>query len=392
MFQRIKGIAEKEKRLAVGLMSGTSLDGIDAALVAISGHGPDTRVELIDFAVLPFAPAEQERLRQVCTPGRGTVDEVCALNVLLGEKFATAARLVTEKAGYALDRVDFISSHGQTVQHMPQLGATLQIGELAVIATRTGCVTVGDFRPSDMALGGQGAPLVPFVDRLLFSSPTQSRAMLNVGGIANITVLPVGDQPVLAFDTGPGNVLLDAVVYELSGGKQGFDCDGMIARLGRVHRELLDAWLAADDFLKLKPPKSTGREHYTQDMATRLVAEARAAGLETSDIVATVAAYTYESIGQQFDIFINPLLTKPVDAMWVGGGGAHNPVLMDGLRQRLGIPVRPMEDIGFSTDAKEAVAFVVLGNEFLLGRHNSLHTITGASAPAVMGKLVLPPC
>ena len=392
MYRKIRDITNKRTRLAVGLMSGTSLDGVDAALVSVSGSGVETVVELVSFAVLPFTPQEQERLRRVCTPGLGTVDEVCALNVFLGEKFAEAALRVTSSAGYSIDQVDFVSSHGQTVQHMPGSQATLQIGELAVIAARTGRLTVGDFRPSDMALGGQGAPLVPFVDKLLFSSSIQSRAMLNIGGIANVTVLPAGGGEVIAFDTGPGNVLIDAVVLSLTGGRQTFDKDGLIARTGAVAQGLLETWLATDDFLRLPPPKSTGREHYTQAMVTQMISEAREQGLSDSDIVATVSAYTCASIALQFDLFVHPVLQAPVDSMWVGGGGAHNPVLMEGLKQKLQIPVKHMEDLGFSTDAKEAVAFVVLGNEFLFGRHNSLHTITGASAPAIMGKLVLPPC
>ncbi|HSL94228.1 MAG TPA: anhydro-N-acetylmuramic acid kinase [Bacillota bacterium] len=392
MYRQIRAVTEKETRLAVGLMSGTSLDGVDAALVLITGSGADTSVELAGFSVLPFTPSEQERLRRLCTPGVGTVDEVCELNVVLGERFAAAALHVTTSSGYTMDDVDFISSHGQTVQHMPACGATLQIGELAVIAARTGRLTVGDFRPADMALGGQGAPLVPFVDKLLFSSADQSRAMLNIGGIANVTVLPAGRGGVLAFDTGPGNVLIDAVVLALTGGDQAFDRDGLIARAGQVNRRLLDIWLTADDFLYLSPPKSTGREHYTDSMAARLICEAQALGITMPDIVATVSAYTYESIALQFSLHVEPFLMTPVEAMWVGGGGAHNPVLMDGLRRTLKIPVNPMEDIGFSTDAKEAVAFVVLGNEFLFGNHNSLHSVTGASSPAIMGKLVLPPC
>ena len=394
MYRIIRHLVEKEQRLAIGLMSGTSLDAIDAALVSIAGSGNDTRVELMHFAILPFSPNERERLLRVCTPGVGTVNEVCSLNAYLGEKFAEAAQLVVTEAGYTMDQIDFISSHGQTVQHMPEAQATLQIGELAVIAARTGRVTVGDFRPADMSLGGQGAPLVPFVDSLLFSAPEESRALLNIGGIANVTVIPQASDShlLMAFDTGPGNILIDGVVLHVTNGRQSFDRDGILACQGSVHRPLLEQWIAGDQFLHRAPPKSTGREYYTQTVVDKLVREAIGCDLGAPDLVATVTAYTYTSIALQFERFINPYMMYPVSAMWVGGGGAHNPVIMAGLREVLAIPVEPMESIAFSTDAKEAVAFAILGNEFLFGNANNLPTVTGARAPVSMGKLVLPPC
>lgn len=393
MYREIRQIAEKSERLVIGLMSGTSLDGVDAALVSISGQGASTRINLRQFISLPYSDEERRYLSLICRPGVGTVDQICEANGWLAERFAEAACAVVKAAGIAMDGVDFISSHGQTVQHMPQSGTTLQIGDISVLAARTGRLTVGDFRPADMAVGGQGAPLVPFVDALLFAEPGQLRALLNIGGIANITVLPpdLDADDVLAFDTGPGNALIDATAALLSGGHQTMDAGGSMALNGTCDNTLLGRWLATDSFLHSPPPKSSGREHYSIDMASALIDEARRQEITDYDIFATISEYTVQALILQFDKFIYPRYGRSFSGMWVGGGGVHNFYLMNRLKTCLNMSVEPMEALDVPSDAKEAVAFAVLGNQFLLGLPNNLPSVTGARVPARMGKLALPP-
>ena len=390
MIQFLESIVTKPARLAVGLMSGTSLDGIDAAVVRLKGCGSGTEVELLHFTTLPFTTQEREAIMNLCAVSTSKVDDICAMNVYLGERFAQAAILVVQAAGLDMAHIDFISSHGQTIHHMPASLATLQIGELSVIAARTGCLTVGDFRPSDMAMGGQGAPLVPYVDYLLFGSKQKGRVLLNIGGIANITVLSADTSPegVIAFDTGPGNVLIDAVTSIGTGGLERMDRDGQLAQQGKPCQQLLESWLKRDLFIGASPPKSTGRELYTLSYAQTLYDEGEARGLSFPDIVATVTAYTVDSIELHFQEFIDQ--AYQISEVYVGGGGVHNPVLMANLRAKLQREVLSMESLGFPSAAKEAVAFAVLGNEFLMGRTNNLPSATGASRPVRMGKLALP--
>jgi anhydro-N-acetylmuramic acid kinase len=390
MLKRLLELSEKKTRLAVGLMSGTSLDGIDAALVEIEGASLSTRVRLLKFLTLPYDSAEKSDILRLCDPETSPVDEICRMNVKLGRKMAQAALAVMEKAGVDRSGIDFISSHGQTIYHMPEQYATLQIGELAEIAQGTGCITVGDFRPADMAAGGQGAPLVPYVDYLLFRHPHEGRVMLNIGGISNVTVLKAdaGPEEVAAYDTGPGNMLIDAVVLIGTGGKLHFDKDGELAARGRICQEWLEELLREDPYIRIKPPKSTGRELYSTRLAEKLWARGRSLGLELEDITATMTAYTAATIEYHFRHFIDP--EADIGKVFVGGGGMNNPVIMENLRKRLKRKVLPMEAVGFSSDAKEAVAFAVLGNEFLHGNPNNLPSATGAQRPVIMGKLALP--
>lgn len=389
MISMLTRIQKKEK-LAVGLMSGTSLDGIDAALVQIKGSGPDTEIKLIEFETLNYSSEEREQILALCEPGSSSVDEICRWNVLLGKKMAEAALLVIEKAGYSPHEVDFISSHGQTIYHMPDEYATLQIGELAVIAAETGCITVGDFRPSDMAVRGQGAPLVPFVDSLLFQSNNKGRILLNIGGISNMTVLPVGIQEneIMAFDCGPGNVLIDALTKIGSNGRFSYDENGDIAASGKVDLDWLDKLLEQDPFLVKEPPKSTGREYYTIEKAQNWWKVGQSRGLSFADILATVTAFTAQSIIVTIARFIDN--KHSIDELFVGGGGVHNSFLMQQLQDGLNQRVASMEELNLSSDAKEAIAFVVLGNEFIHGNTNNLPSATGAKRATIMGKLVLP--
>jgi len=374
----------------IGLMSGTSADGIDAALVEWPAGTAAQPFRLLAFREEPFEPALQERIHRLAAaavPGPETLRELARLDVLLGERFAAAAAAVAEQAGVALDAVDAIASHGQTVAHHPEDRATLQIGDPSVIAERTGVATVADFRPRDVAAGGEGAPLAPFFHFAALGSPAESRVVLNLGGIANVTWIPRGAKAddVIAFDVGPANALLDGVVRIASGGAERFDRDGARARRGRVDGALL-ARLLDDDFLRRPPPKSTGRERYGTREAEALAAEWRAAARATDDLVATLAAFTVESVARACRDFLGG---GPVERLLVCGGGARNPAVMDGLSRALpGATVEPVDAAGVPGAAVEAMAFALMGRNALLGIPNHLPRTTGAARAAVLGEIV----
>ncbi|MGM7701802.1 anhydro-N-acetylmuramic acid kinase [Pseudalkalibacillus sp. Hm43] len=391
MLQKLTSILKSERKLAVGLMSGTSLDGIDAALVEISGAGENTEVKLIEFDTTPYSSEDREQLIELCSPSSSTVEKICRMNVVLGERFGEAALNVIQKAGYQPGDIQFISSHGQTIYHWPEERSTLQIGELANIAAKTGILTVGDFRPSDMAYDGQGAPLVPFVDALLFSHETETRVLLNIGGISNLTVVPAlsnRNRAFSAFDVGPGNVLIDGAVRRLTNNKQSYDKNGEMAKQGKVHLELLETLIQEDGFLTIQPPKSTGRELYTEDRLDKILVRAEKLNLNPNDTIATITAYTVQMIAESLDKFIHK--DHAINQLIVSGGGAYNETIMDGLKDALSYKVSKMDDIAFDGDAKEAIAFTILGNQFLHGETNNLPTATGASKQVVMGKMALP--
>ncbi len=251
MIETIKKVVEKQKKLAIGLMSGTSLDGIDACVVEIKGTGKNTEIKIIDFITLDYTKSEKERILKLCNKNTSSVDEICYMNSFLGNKMGQAAIEVCKKSNIDLNDIDFISSHGQTIYHMPNEHCTLQIGELSNIASVTGCLTVGDFRPSDMAYGGQGAPLVPYIDYLLFSSKNKGRVLLNLGGIGNITVLKANgrEDDVYAFDTGPANVLIDEIAKIITDGKMTFDADGKMASMGNIDELWLEEMIIQDEYL-----------------------------------------------------------------------------------------------------------------------------------------------
>jgi anhydro-N-acetylmuramic acid kinase len=372
--------------LVIGLMSGTSADGVDAALVAWP-DGPEARpFRLVAFEETPFEPALQERIHRLAAgrlPGAEVLRELAALDVALGELFAAAACALCERAEVPLERIAGIASHGQTVAHHPELRATLQIGDPSVIAERTGRPVAADFRPRDLAAGGEGAPLAPFFHLAAFSDPREGRVVLNLGGIANVTWLAAGGAPddVLAFDVGPANALLDAVVQTASGGAVRYDAGGARAARGRVDEALL-AELLGDPFLRRPPPKSTGRERYGLAEAEALAA--RWAGRALDDLLATLVAFGAEAVARACRDF----LPGKVERLVVGGGGARNAAWMRALASRLGVPVEPMDAHGVPAAAAEAMAFSLLGRNALLGVPNQLPRTTGAAGPRVLGELV----
>jgi anhydro-N-acetylmuramic acid kinase len=394
-MRAIAELASRDPRRVVGLISGTSGDGIDAAVVEVAGAGAGARVRLLAGATLPFPPEDRAALFQLFDPASSGVDRLCRFNFRLGELFAEAALAALREAGMPPEAADLIGSAGQTVWHIPApAGATLQIGEPAVIAERTGLPVVADFRVADVAAGGHGAPLVTYFDYVVFRHPRRSRAVQNIGGIGNVAYLParaphgceLGD--IVAFDTGPGNVLIDGVVEALTGGRQTFDRDGAMASRGRVDGAWLDA-LLEDPYLRAAPPKTTGREVYGKPFAARLVEEARARGLGPDDVVATVSALTADSIVRAYRDFLLPL--GGLDEVIVSGGGAANPFLLRRIADGLGLPVRRADDLGVSSKLKEAMAFALMASDAVAGLATNVPRATGAAGPRVLGKFVPSP-
>jgi len=387
--------AGKEERSVIGLMSGTSADGVDVALARISGSGDDIAASLIAFATYPYTDIERRAILDLFAPDAPLVD-VCRMNFSLGRIFADAVTTLVRSRDMKMDEVDLIASHGQTICHLPPgnpyaesgSGSTLQIGEPAVIAEVTGVTVVADFRPRDVAAGGQGAPLVPYADYALFHSPETTRAVQNIGGIANVTVIPAGGRigDVIAFDTGPGNMIIDALVSVFSHGEMTFDRDGELSALGVVDEGLL-YWLMSHDFVRRQPPKSTGREEFGAAFVSDLLDRAQATGVSAEDLLTTATAFTAESIAQAYRRFIPS--EHRIDEVILGGGGSYNVTLRRMLQERLPESrVFLHEDFGIRGDAKEALAFGMLGNETMLGRPANLPKVTGARRAVILGKIV----
>ncbi len=383
MTPRIIASQQKSARLIIGLMSGTSADGVDAALVEVRGAPPQLKVELQASTTFPF---KKETTSKILDAANISVGELCALNFELGELFAAAAVRLMEKAGLEAKDIDAIALSGQTVHHIPRSSggrrSTLQIGEASVVAERTQVPVISDMRVRDVAAGGDGAPLVAYPDQLLFHDPSKNRALQNIGGIANVTFLPAeGDT--LAFDTGPGNALIDLVARAVTDDPDAIDTDGSYSALGRVDPLLLEK-LLDHEYLKLAPPKTTGRELFGPDMASELIEGYDS--LKLLDLLATVTAFTATSIAQAYRRFLLP--HHKLDEVFVGGGGCRNKTLMEELRRQLApIEVHDFGELGIPASAREAVAFAVIANETLCGRCGNLPHATGARRPVILGKI-----
>src|SRR5712692_6291122 len=354
--------------LVLGMMSGTSADGIDVALARISGAPPNLNAKLLGHTSVKFPPALRKEILRVAEQHPISAGALSQLNFCLGELFASAALAACRKFRISLKRISLIGSHGQTIFHQGKpanyLGrptaSTLQLGEPAIIAARAGITTVGDFRPADVALGGQGAPLVPYVDYLLYRHPKLGRVSLNLGGIANITVLPRGAKPqqVFAFDTGPANMLIDALVMHFTRGRLRFDKNARLASQGRSIPALLDDVLR-DPYLKLAPPKSTGREYFGHAYLKKLLELGRPHRAKPNDLIRAATIFTALSVVDALNRFVLPK-TK-IHQLIVSGGGAHNPLILGQLAAALpGIEVLPSSRLGVPEDAKEAFAFALL--------------------------------
>jgi anhydro-N-acetylmuramic acid kinase len=372
----------------VGLMSGTSLDGIDAALVEIDGTGDhDVSAHVVRSITVEYDEARREAIHAAILAG--SAEALCGLHADLGEWLAEAVLRVCAEAGVSPGSVDAVGSHGQTVWHRPpsteKRGATLQLGDAATIAERTGIAVVSDFRTRDVAAGGQGAPLVPWADRALFSADGKRRALQNIGGIANVTLVPPRGAagPVFAFDTGPGNALIDAAVELATDGRATFDRDGRLAARGEVDAALL-ADLLRHPYFAAPPPKSTGREEFGRPFVVRM-AEALApeGDADWLELVATLTELTARTIADAYERWLVP---RGVDEVVVTGGGARNPTLMGRIRALVApLPVIDAADAGIDADGKEAVAFALLAWAHLRGVPANVPEATGAAGPRVLG-------
>jgi anhydro-N-acetylmuramic acid kinase len=369
-----------------GIMSGTSLDGIDVAVVDIGRKRGGIRASTVAFRSTPYPKLVREALLAVSNSMTHTAT-IARLGFLLGELYAAALRETCRRARVPLDSIVLCGMHGQTIFHEGnaieylghRIASTLQIGEAAVVAQRTGLWVISNFREGDMAAGGKGAPLVPCVDYLLFRHRRAGRVALNIGGIANISVIPADAErdDVIAFDTGPGNMIIDALVAHHTSGKQQFDRDGRIARKGTVNSRMLDSMLR-DPYFALQPPKTCGREQYGREFAAGLIAT----GIPLPDLIATATELTAQSIARA-------ILGYAGEACEViaSGGGVHNRLIMRRLRDLLPSFEIVLSDVhGIDPDAKEAIAFAVLAYEYFHGRPGNLPSATGARRAVLLGK------
>ncbi|HEX2867208.1 MAG TPA: anhydro-N-acetylmuramic acid kinase [Ignavibacteriales bacterium] len=395
-MQNLIELSKKEKKLAVGLMSGTSLDGVDAVLVEITGNGTKTKLRQIDFLSYPFPEGLKGLILKNSARETSNVEDICRLNFLIPMIYSDAINALCNKNSFPVANLDLIGSHGQTIHHLPEkhkmfgyeVRSTLQIGDPAALAKLTGVITVGDFRPGDIALDGQGAPLVPYFDYLMLFSDSKNRALLNVGGISNFTILKKGAKPleVRAFDTGPGNMMIDTLSKRFLGKE--YDEDGKTALKGKVNRELLEALKEKDTFIEKTPPKSTGRELYGEAFLKELLE--KYSGVSHEDWLSTITNFTAYAIFRNYEKFISEKIK--IDELIISGGGARNLALVKFLKDYFTehVALRNIEELGISSDAKEAICFAVLANETVSGNPSNLPGVTGAKRETILGKICLP--
>lgn len=368
--------------IAIGLMSGTSLDGVDAALVEIKND----QFKLLKFTTLTYEKSFKNKIMRNLNDKTAKLSEICSLNFELGYKFLDAVNLLLENTNFKYEDIDFIASHGQTIFHNPvqindNIPSTLQIGEPSIISYHTNIKVVYDFRVMDMAAGGEGAPLVPMSEFLIFRSNDKDIVLQNIGGIGNLTYLKKNTSidNVLAFDTGPGNVMIDYFVNRYYG--LAYDDGGKIALSGMVIKPLLD-YLKEDAFVTRKPPKSTGRELYTKEFMEDLILKFKLDNYDKEDIIATITEFTVYSIIYNYKEFLDN-----IDLVIVSGGGSHNKYILERMKEILKVEVMTGDEYGISSDAKEAVAFVVLGYLTLNNRAGNVKSATGAKKSVILGKI-----
>lgn len=393
-MKTLERLFRKNKKLVVGLMSGTSADGIDAALVEIRGSGTKSAVKLIAFETYSYPRGFKEFLLKNSNATTAQLDEIARLDMLIAQLFAEAVRKIVRKSGKRMSAIDLIGSHGQTIHHLPilnklfghQVRSTMQIGNPSIIAKLTGVVTVGDFRVGDVAVGGTGAPLVPLFDFLMLRSDRFNRGILNIGGIANLTILPkkCSLDNVVAFDTGPGNMLIDYLAQKLF--RRPFDEFGMIALKGKINPSLLK-WMIEHPYLKQPIPKSTGREMFGEEFARNILKRSR--NFDRKDIITTVTEFTALSIYHHYIQFIQPR-TK-IQELIVSGGGVKNIFIMNSLQRYFGnVRILTSDEMQIPSDAKEAICFALLANETISGNHGNIPNATGAQRSTSLGVIALP--
>ncbi|MEK7790708.1 MAG: anhydro-N-acetylmuramic acid kinase [Deltaproteobacteria bacterium] len=373
---------------AIGLMSGTSLDGVDVALVEMTEKRNGCDFKLTAFQTYPYTSPIKERIYGASSGREIVPSEICQLDFDLGKIFATAVLKFLKTIGLRPSHIDLIGSHGQTICHIPRK-STLQIGEASVIAEMTGITTISDFRPADIAAGGEGAPLAPYFHYLLFRRLQKVGSggigVLNIGGMSNLTCIPENakQKDVVAFDTGPGNVLIDGAIQHLTHKRKQYDEDGKIAAKGKIDENLLKQ-LLKHPFISKKPPKSTGREEFGEAMVESILKKGR--DLKSEDIIATVTAFTAHAIAENYRKFILPQF--PLREIVASGGGAKNKTLFVMLQQLLpAVQLKHFEDYHLNGDAIEAMAFAVLAYEAVEGQSLDLRLVTGARHPVILGKI-----
>jgi anhydro-N-acetylmuramic acid kinase len=385
----IAKLQRKARVRVAGLMSGTSADGVNAAIIDISRD----KINILTHDAFPYPDVVRRAIFRLVESKEAGAADVSHLNFVIGEVFADALLRLCRKSGIGLKTIDLIGSHGQTIYHNPRgrrlwkrtVPCTLQIGEPAVIAHRTGITTVADFRPRDVAAGGQGAPLVPFADYILFRDKKKNRAVQNIGGIANVTYLPARcrRENIVAFDTGPGNMIIDGIISLATRDREKFDLDGKIAGKGEVNEELLKNMLQ-HPFFRIRPPKSTGREMFGKTYRDILYEKVKRKGLSIEDIAATVTAFTVASIGLSYRRFLPAM----PDEVILCGGGAKNDTLVKMLRKELdGAKIMTSDKLGVNSDAKEAISFAILACATIKGVANNVPSATGADEALILGKI-----
>jgi anhydro-N-acetylmuramic acid kinase len=391
-------VATKYSRRIIGLMSGTSLDAIDVAMVRVQKHGLNAVVKLEHFREYPYPPKIRSVVRELFDPKKARIDDICRYDFILGEVFAAAVLRMLSETKTKVDSVDLVASAGQTIWHDPELSvvnadvdwidhpietrSTFAIGQSAVIAERTGIITVGDLRVRDVAAGGHGAPLVPYFDWVLLRHKLRGRAIQNIGGIGNVTYIPPKAtwEDVFAFDTGPGNMIIDELAWVATNGRQTYDIDGVLGAAGRVHDDLLGQWMA-DPYFTKAPPKTTGRELFGAQFARRILAETP--HIDIHDLIATATALTAESIARSYRDFLLP--RGPIHEVMLAGGGAKNPTLVRMLQERM--PKQKLL-VYKASEAKEAMAMAMIANDSVVGLVTNVAGATGGR-PTVLGKICL---
>ncbi|MEN3038374.1 MAG: anhydro-N-acetylmuramic acid kinase, partial [Candidatus Kryptonium sp.] len=359
MIERLRKLVEKNPKTIIGLMSGTSADGVDVAVIEVLNSGRQTKVKTIGWRTFDFESDIKNMILRNSHPESSRVDEICRLNFLLAHVYVDSIFKTLDELGMKITDIDLIGSHGQTIQHLPvevemfgyKVKSTLQIGDPGVIAKLTGVTTVGNFRVGDVALGGEGAPLIPYFDYLVFSSSDLNRLVLNIGGIANFTILKrnCDVEDVVAFDTGPGNMVIDALVKIFF--NRDYDKDGEIARSGKVSDDLLRKMME-HPFITKKPPKSTGREEFGASFVNQVLKWGAELSLSPEDIIATATELTAYAIFKNYELFVKP--NTEIDEIIVSGGGAKNKFILNSLEKYFKVPIRVTDEFGVSSDAKEA--------------------------------------
>lgn len=395
-MQKLIDLSRKNERLVAGIMSGTSVDGVDIVLLKITGSGTETNINQIGFIEYPFPEGMRELILRNSVKESSSVEDICRLNFIIAKVYASGLKCLCEELKIPISSIDLIGSHGQTIHHLPvknimfgyESASTLQIGDPTVLAKLSGIITVGDFRTGDLALGGEGAPLVPYFDYIMFRSAEFNRLLLNIGGISNFTVIKKNAlrEDLYAFDTGPGNMIIDMLMNKFY--NQKYDKDGNIASAGKVNPALFEYLKEKDSFIEKYPPKSTGREMYGEAFLKNLIQNFKEINKE--DFVSTLSYFTAYSVYRNYEKFVMPEIK--IDQLIVSGGGAKNKFIITSLQDFFGaeINISTTDNFGISSDAKEAICFAVLANETINGQAANMPRVTGADRETILGKICLP--